>query len=122
LLTLIQIIRHADFGFMEGPHFWWPLLATRNAGSKWFAFRTGESSCNLSVTISGNQSSKNDATLDEIIQVDVKGPAPLLGPRQLVVKGGVIVFWLETVNQKGIFDITVHSQSMEDQPLRITVE
>ena len=39
--------------------------------------------------------------LDEAIHVTVSGPARLLGPSEVVLKGGAIGFWLETTGGAG---------------------
>jgi beta-galactosidase len=59
--------------------------------------------------------------IDEIIKVDVKGPARLLGPQEVVVKGGAIAFWVETLNEAGIVDIIVQSQIIGSKSLKIEV-
>mgnify|MGYP001599954407 CR=1 FL=1 len=39
--------------------------------------------------------------LDEAVHVAVSGPAKLLGPSEMVLKGGAIGFWLETTGGAG---------------------
>jgi beta-galactosidase len=60
--------------------------------------------------------------IDEIIKVEVKGPAKIQGPNELVVKGGAIAFWIETINESGEVDIKIKSQSLGQKDVRIIVE
>ena len=59
---------------------------------------------------------------DEIIQLEVKGPGRLIGPRQVAVKGGAVAFWVETTNQAGWIEVKVQSQSLGRKDLRIEVK
>lgn len=60
--------------------------------------------------------------IDEIIKVDLTGPGRVQGPTELVVKGGAIAFWVETLNQPGIIDVTVRSQTVGSKALKIEVK
>lgn len=44
---------------------------------------------------------------DEIIQIKIQGPGKLQGPDQLVLKGGCIGFYIETINQTGMIEVSV---------------
>jgi beta-galactosidase len=52
----------------------------------------------------------------------VKGPARLQGPNEVVVKGGAVAFWVETINEPGDIIIEVVSHSVGQKVLMIHVE
>jgi beta-galactosidase len=60
--------------------------------------------------------------IDEIIKIQVKGPARLQGPNEVVVKGGAVAFWVETINEPGDIIIEVVSHSVGQKVLMIHVE
>jgi beta-galactosidase len=60
--------------------------------------------------------------IDEIIKLELNGPGRLQGPKEVVVKGGAIAFWVETINETGIIDVTIHSQSLGEKSVRIEVK
>jgi beta-galactosidase len=60
--------------------------------------------------------------IDEIIKIQVKGPARLQGPNEVVVKGGAVAFWVETINEPGDIIIEVVSHSVGQKILMIHVE
>ncbi|TCL56168.1 beta-galactosidase [Hydrogenispora ethanolica] len=59
--------------------------------------------------------------LDDIIKLELSGPARLQGPAEVVVKGGALAFWIETVNEAGLIEVTVRSQTLGAKTVRITV-
>ncbi len=59
--------------------------------------------------------------IDEIIKIQVNGPARLQGPKEVVLKGGAIAFWVETIIKAGELDITVKSQSLGEKTVKINV-
>lgn len=59
--------------------------------------------------------------IDEIIKIEIKGPARLQGPEEVVVKGGAVAFWIETLNEAGEVRICVKSQSLGQKDIRIEV-
>jgi len=60
--------------------------------------------------------------IDEIIKIEVKGPARIQGPKELVVKGGEIAFWIETKNEPGQVEIKIQSQSLGGKNINILIE
>ena len=48
--------------------------------------------------------------LDEAVHVSVTGPARLIGPAELVLKGGSTGFWLESTGGAGAIGLTVASR------------
>jgi beta-galactosidase len=52
--------------------------------------------------------------LDEAVHVAVEGPARLIGPAELVLKGGTTGFWLETTGGAGSIRLTVRSHRLGD--------
>ncbi|SKA79805.1 beta-galactosidase [Caloramator quimbayensis] len=60
--------------------------------------------------------------LDEIIKIDVKGPARLIGPNEAVIKGGAFAFWIETINEAGEVLITVKSQRLGEKKITIYIK
>lgn len=60
--------------------------------------------------------------MDDIIKIDVKGPAKLLGPDEVVVKGGAIAFWVETINQAGDIHVLVESKALGQKNLTLNVK
>jgi len=60
--------------------------------------------------------------LDEIIKIKIEGPARLLGPAEIALKGGVVAFWVETINEPGCIYVEVTSQSVGKKSLKIHVE
>lgn len=59
--------------------------------------------------------------IDDIIKIEVNGPARLQGPKEVAVKGGAVAFWIETINEKGNVDITVKSQVLGQKSVQIEV-
>jgi len=60
--------------------------------------------------------------LDDIIQVSVTGPAKIIGPEQLALKGGAVGFWLEAGKQCGDAIVTISSRRLGTQTLTVVVE
>lgn len=60
--------------------------------------------------------------IDEIIKIKVEGPAKLQGPKEVVLRGGAIAFWVETLNIPGNIHITVQSQSLGQKKIKIQVK
>ncbi len=60
--------------------------------------------------------------IDEIIKLELSGPGRLQGPKEVVVKGGAIAFWVETINEVGIINVNIHSQSLGEKSVRIEVK
>jgi beta-galactosidase len=60
--------------------------------------------------------------LDDIIQVTVSGPAKVIGPEQLVLKGGAVGLWLEAGKQRGDAVVTFTSRRLGSQTLTLVVE
>ena len=59
--------------------------------------------------------------IDDIINIEVNGPAKLQGPSAVALKGGAIAFWIETVNEVGEICITVSSQTLGKKNVVIVV-
>ncbi len=59
---------------------------------------------------------------DEIVQLEIIGVGRIVGPKLLTLKGGSIAFWVETVNRKGMIDISISSVHFGKQRLSITVQ
>ena len=59
--------------------------------------------------------------LDDIIRIDVTGPGRLQGPREVVLKGGAVAFWVETTNQTGSIDIQVTSTCLGQKNIKLDV-
>ncbi len=59
--------------------------------------------------------------IDEVIELELTGPARLQGPAKVAVKGGALAFWIETVNQAGPVAVTIRSQKLGEKTIRITV-
>lgn len=60
--------------------------------------------------------------IDEIINIKISGPARVQGPKELVVKGGEIAFWIETKNEAGEVLVNIQSQSVGSKNIKIKVE
>lgn len=60
--------------------------------------------------------------IDDIIKVSIEGPARIQGPNELVVKGGAVGFWIETINEPGQVNIKVSSQVLGEKNLVIDVK
>ena len=60
--------------------------------------------------------------LDDIIQVTVTGPAKVIGPEQLVLKGGAVGLWLEAGKQTGDAVVTFTSRRLGSQTLTLVIE
>lgn len=59
--------------------------------------------------------------IDEIIKLELHGPGRIIGPQEVVVKGGAVAFWVETNNEPGTIEVTVDAQSFEKKSIRIEV-
>jgi beta-galactosidase len=57
--------------------------------------------------------------LDEAVEVAVTGPARLIGPSLLVLKGGTTGFWLETTGGAGEIGLLVRSRRLGDVELKL---
>lgn len=44
---------------------------------------------------------------DEIIKIEIEGPGRIQGPSEVILKGGAIAFWVETLNEKGTIKIKI---------------
>lgn len=60
--------------------------------------------------------------IDEIIKIEVKGPGKLQGPSEVVVKGGALAFWVETINEPGEINITIKSRSLGEKNVKLKVK
>ncbi len=58
--------------------------------------------------------------IDEIIKLELNGPGRLQGPKEVVVKGGAIAVWVETINEAGRIDVIICSQSLGEK--RVSIE
>jgi beta-galactosidase len=58
---------------------------------------------------------------DEIVLIELKGPGRLQGPAEIVVKGGAIAFWVETLNQPGLIEVLIHSRQLGTKTVKIEV-
>lgn len=59
--------------------------------------------------------------IDDVVCVDVSGPARLLGPRLLPFKGGIVGFWIETNGEQGKVGVRVAARRFGEQTLSIDV-
>lgn len=59
--------------------------------------------------------------LDDIISVEINGPAKVIGPNQLVLKGGAVGLWIEAGNEAGTVNVTFTSQRLGQQTLELTI-
>lgn len=59
--------------------------------------------------------------LDDIISVSVEGPAKIIGPSQLVLKGGAVGLWIEAGNYGGQATVTFTSARLGSQTLELTI-
>lgn len=60
--------------------------------------------------------------IDEIIKIKIEGPLKLQGPDEVVVKGGAIGFWVETLNKVGTAKVTVDSARIGQSVHTITIQ
>lgn len=59
---------------------------------------------------------------DRPVEIDVCGPAKLLGPKVSALKGGCLGFWVETVNESGEVEVTVKCEGFEPKTLALKVK
>lgn len=59
--------------------------------------------------------------LDAIIKVELEGPARVQGPKELVLKGGAVGFWIESLNEKGTIDLKVSAEGLGSKEFKIEV-
>ena len=59
--------------------------------------------------------------IDDVVCVDVSGPARLLGPRLLPFKGGIVGFWIETSGEPGKVNVCIAARRFSDQTLAVDV-
>ncbi|MFC0180979.1 glycoside hydrolase family 2 protein [Thorsellia kenyensis] len=59
--------------------------------------------------------------IDDFITIDVQGDAKVIGPTQLILKGGAVGFWLEAGNTPGPVSIKVTSNRFDAVTLSITL-
>ncbi|MBB6056148.1 glycoside hydrolase family 2 protein [Tolumonas osonensis] len=59
--------------------------------------------------------------LDDIISVSVDGPAKIIGPDQLVLKGGAVGLWLEAGDHGGLVTATFTSARLGSQTLELNI-
>jgi len=69
-----------------------------------------------------DQCGNNMPFLDEVINVEVSGAGSLVGPKSFALKGGVIAFWVETINEVGEIDIAIKSDRFPHQNIKIDVQ
>lgn len=50
--------------------------------------------------------------LDEVISLDVEGPAKIIGPDVITLRGGSAAFWVETIGRRGAVTLTAFGQRM----------
>ncbi|MGB4387183.1 MAG: glycoside hydrolase family 2 TIM barrel-domain containing protein [Caldicoprobacterales bacterium] len=60
--------------------------------------------------------------IDDIIKIKVDGPARVQGPSEVVVKGGAVGFWIETVNEPGVVNIEITSSVLGKKKITINVK
>jgi len=60
--------------------------------------------------------------IDEVIKIEIEGPAKLQGPNEIALIGGAIAFWVETINKAGEINIKVKSKSLGQKNVMIKVE
>jgi beta-galactosidase len=60
--------------------------------------------------------------LDDIIQVVATGPVTIIGPDQLVLKGGAVGLWLEAGKETGEAIVTFTSRRLGSQQLLLIIE
>lgn len=58
--------------------------------------------------------------IDDVVCVDVTGPARLLGPQLLPFKGGVVGCWVETTGEKGAITVRVSARRFGEKALNLT--
>ena len=59
--------------------------------------------------------------LDDIISIAIEGPAKVIGPSQLVLKGGAVGLWIEAGNETGTVKATFTSQRLGQKTLELTI-
>lgn len=59
--------------------------------------------------------------IDEIIKIELNGPARVQEPKEVAVKGGAVAFWIETLNEPGEIEVKIQSQSLGSKSIRIVV-
>ena len=57
--------------------------------------------------------------IDDVVCVDVTGPARAPGPRLLPFKGGVVGFWVETTGDPGEISVRVSTQRFGEKALTL---
>lgn len=58
--------------------------------------------------------------IDEFVTVTIEGDAKVIGPTQLILKGGAVGFWLEAGDNTGTVIVEVSSHRFE--PVRLSIE
>jgi len=58
---------------------------------------------------------------DRPVTIDLKGPAKLHGPNVVVPKGGVFGFWIETINETGIVELSINCDGLESKTIQIKI-
>ena len=58
--------------------------------------------------------------IDDVVSVELTGPAKILGPRLLPFKGGVVGFWVETTGEKGTISVCVSARRLGKKVLTLT--
>lgn len=60
--------------------------------------------------------------LDDVAFVSVTGPAKLLGPDVLPLKGGMTGFWVETTGEAGSISVTIKTRRLGEKHLQLKAE
>ncbi|WP_274893456.1 hypothetical protein [Thermoanaerobacterium sp. R66] len=60
--------------------------------------------------------------INEVIKIEIEGPAKLQGPNEVALIGGAIAFWVETINESGVINIKVRSRSLGEKNVMVKVE
>ncbi len=59
---------------------------------------------------------------DRPVEIEVSGPARVLGPKISALKGGCLGFWIETINESGEIKVTVKCDGFEPKILYLKVK
>ncbi|MBT0570306.1 hypothetical protein KIK84_08205 [Curvibacter sp. CHRR-16] len=57
--------------------------------------------------------------LDDVVHLSVSGPAKVLGPELLPIKGGMTGFWLETTGETGPISVRIRTRRLGEQVLHL---